>query len=272
MMSKTRSHFPSFVPAFLNPCAKTPSEQTFEKGDGGMFKKLTVILMVLAISGFASADNWWDGGGDGTSWSDIGNWEEEGGSVPGASDTIWIDNLPGGYINVNVTGSQSVSSASLGNSWSWQLEGQHVLNVSGTLTVVNQIGVNADSSVYAGSQALLNVTGTVTATGLSVTGDQSYANIGGLVALSDTTQAGLVIGNTGAAVYMTGGTITMPQDHTVEMGLLNIIATDGSLSITYDFWSDTTTITGSGSPILIPEPTTIALLGLGGLALIRKRY
>jgi len=55
-------------------------------------RKIIVGLIVLSFSVPAMAQKTWDGGSDGTSWDDAGNWNPDG--VPTGSDDVVV-NAPG---------------------------------------------------------------------------------------------------------------------------------------------------------------------------------
>lgn len=60
-------------------------------------KRLLLVTSILTICFFSRAQITWDGGGDGTSWSDAANWV--GDIAPAATDNVLLDNsvVPGSY-------------------------------------------------------------------------------------------------------------------------------------------------------------------------------
>lgn len=103
-----------------------------------------------------------------------------------------------------------------------------------------------------------------------------------LVCRVDDTAYGLGIHNTGL-VDITGGTLVLPMDEGFVMdGMLDEYIADGRLTAYGGGGTVVRTYTSSpvpdclgGEVILvtgIPEPATIALLGLGGLVLLRRRH
>ena len=128
-----------------------------------MRKKSSFILawvLVFTLTGLATANNWWDGGGDGVSWTDISNWQDESGTIPTSADYVWIEWLPGGAVNIEIVDSQEVNYLYMGNAWDYQGVGQYQLAItsSGSLTTSGNVTIHAKES-YVGASARLNVDG-----------------------------------------------------------------------------------------------------------------
>ena len=101
----------------------------------------------------------------------------------------------------------------------------------------------------------------VEVTGTTNLGDGGTANLAGGVI-----NAGYIASDltSVASLDITGGALVLPGDVSSMPSWATAYGGSGSFVYNYDGTTETT-ITA------IPEPATIALLGLGGLALIRKR-
>ena len=106
---------------------------------------------------------WWDGGGDGTSWSDAANWS--GDLLPGPNDDVLIDDVTDPVVILN---SGSVSVKSLESEEALVVTGGSLTVtapsvIQGSLTMSEGAGIVAD-----GSSASLDVRGTAVLGGANV--------------------------------------------------------------------------------------------------------
>jgi hypothetical protein len=250
---------------------------------------LVSLILVLALVSNASAGwvYWWNTSGDGL-WSTGANW---GGNVPTSTDDVWLQSTiatvgptidsstaaicgkmlgPGskaGSMTMNINGG-SLTTTTAGGYWSiGQDTGPGIANVnggtvsvSGTLYVGNQsngtLNVSGGSNIDA--TGTLSVGSTDTAPGLinlglgTVSCEDIYGRAG--KTLIDITEGTLIIRNKSGGViegWVTAGWIVGYG------GTGTVIVEDTS-----EGWDKLTAI---------PEPATIALLSLGGLALIRRK-
>jgi hypothetical protein len=265
-------------------------------------KKTVVIAMVLGLVSIAFADSTWVGGtGD---WNVDTNWNPVG--VPTSSLNALIDaagsnvTLSGtaGIANrvfmnpgADSTATLNVSTGLTCNAWfslSRTAQGTANLNVYNGANIVTKglavgyngignftmEGGNVQVGLAAGNVLSFQVAGIPTATI-----GHAYINGGTL----DLTLCGAtplqMAGNPGGATAtldISGGALKLAGNVT---NLWNCVTTQylAGISLTgynqannfaysYDLQSNTTTVTG-----IVPEPATVALLGFGGLALIRRK-
>ena len=218
-------------------------------------KKIIVGLIVLSFAIPATAQKTWDGGGDGSAWEDAGNWDPDG--LPTGSDDV-IVNAPGttiiGY-EMNVS--------DLFDTLDWQ-DGTYQgslyygyvpsteLKVSGGLFQPGwfQVGRNHDATMtQTGGEV---ITGAALNLGeVDFPGYGTYNMNGGYLEIP-----GIAV-HYGEFNY-TGGTVRIDGDYT---GIAEEAYFNGSPSVSYD----------GEYTVLTPEPGTMALLGLGGLLLRRRR-
>ncbi len=250
------------------------------------FIYLMSFVLVLALASNASAiTHIWTGLGDGSSWVDSDNWDGDGvdgtpftPSQPGSSDTTEI----GRYepdVHVVFDGVTTTVDRL------YYLGGTGTLKNGANLTVITKARFThvQDSQWYiydgsfssdelavsdgpaTGSLSMLHPNALITLIGLNNDEGLWVADDGdsiGHVQLD----AGMIrttqVGSRGTATMeINGGTLVLPGNVTDVQSW--IVAGSGSLVFNYHSGADETYIT--------PEPATVALLGLGGLALLRKR-
>ena len=199
-------------------------------------------LLVTAFSGTA----YWDGGGDGTTWTDARNWSED--RVPGTADDVVIDlptpatvTLSGGSTTVRsiqcsrdfvlsggslaLTGGTSIFAGSL------SLASGTTLSASGLTTIVNVNGAASinGANLYASGGAVLSLPGVKSYQSSSGTWQASGA--GSRLVLAGLTNA--VLGASGWPHYLHatgGGRVELPALVTLGDGRTDILA-DGTNSV-----------------------------------------
>jgi len=134
--------------------------------------------------------------------------------------------------------------------WNTGVTGTIVVNDGGILNVTGMIGLNWQDN---GAVGLLNIND-----GGVVNLDQIHASGNSIQGTSLLTIAGT------GMLTKTGNFTTVIQDNYVNTG--KIVGEGGTeLQVAYDSNNDITTVT------LVPEPSSLAFIGLGGLALMRRR-
>ena len=264
------------------------------------------LAFIIGLLNTASAitTNYWAGAGDGTTWTDPGNWV--GGAVPVAGN-VWQIYLGTGYPTVTPTpitiGAADMVTAQdqvFGPEWGETLNIYGSINTgfgfapvgdSANPSVVNMYGNSSlitGDSIFLGDMfwfnggpyMTLNMYGNsqMTTKYLAVGG---HLNIfGGTVTvnsalLTGTATAGAwgspIVTDATRLIDVAGGELIVVGDDTaqandlVSRGVLEGDGIVGNVNI------DTTSMSGYTIITAIPEPVSVAFLGLGGLAFILRR-
>ena len=251
-----------------------------------MCKKVIYLIsfvLVLSLAGSAQAvdKTWTNGNGTGI-WNDGLNWDV--GSIPTSGDHAFIlTNTPGPTVQsagmvsngIYMNGTSELIIDGGGLDANYHLyAGREV----GSVATVTVNGTFEAASIRAGENGigLINMNGgTITTPEFDIAkmsaSSGSHTNLhGGVIAVSTRFQ----MRRYGAVGTMdvTAGTLILDYDMEatiqdyIDDGWITAYGGAGTLLLDYD-------VTNAGKTTLsaIPEPATIALLGLGGLALLRRR-
>ncbi len=275
-----------------------------------MYKKLLVLILILSIASTASsAPNWKFTGAIDDQWDKPGNWLDELGAVAtrvpvyDQENTDFLDGtnatvasgvtaesrglkpcpIGGGTSTITVQDGGYLHTAA---TWYGQIGGTHstlTVDVGGELEVDGRWteGIDIGNGGSGACTAVLNVNGLFWSplTGydnLSVghggaTGEVYIGDTGVMLAGS------LYLGDDGSLDIAGAGRLELWGNHMDEFlpggtlyEYINLskMTKDGAPAEVSDFirWSE-----ADRTVILVPEPMTISLLGLGGLALIRRK-
>jgi hypothetical protein len=262
-------------------------------------KKLLILIVVLAFATSASASIWNHGGGDDL-WTTAGHWSAPAG-VPTSTDSINFYRVNDGWDQLVEIPAGSVGIVGTGGMWLKAASEQYHVTVKGTMDVyggrinlgyaggtgsliadgglINQVGANdsiyvgyTSHSTYGYGNATLEVKNGGYVDFYEIYLPKTTDGSTGHVELGEgTIDLGRIFWNSNGSMNITEGTLLLDGnkvsdiDDYVTDGWLTAYGGSGTVIRTYDSGTNHTIVTG------IPEPITIALLGLGGLALVRRK-
>jgi hypothetical protein len=253
---------------------------------------LICFVLVLSLVGSVQADTQWTGADPSDNlWSTAGNWDD---GIPDDADWAKIRNgLPGPtidfegavarrvHVGYSEGGALTVDGGTLLITADDLLLGKN--DGSGILNMISgTIDINRDLEVAGGDPGVINMTG-----GTIIVGDDfeipesqddedSIAEVylyGGTIILDDSFES-----DSHLRMYPRGlldiqaGMLILPGDEVsrvqgyIDNGWITGYGGAGDVLVDYDL-----TNPGMTTVTAIPEPATLALLGLGGLALLRRR-
>jgi hypothetical protein len=263
------------------------------------------LILVLAWGGGALAGNmFWDGGAGTTNWQDLANWAwtpdnvnfSDPVSLDMSTDFLALDdgNGPGGLISpVHIT---------LGGNNTALIGMVRTYSVSTTVTIASgsqitvdppwngsQNGVPEYSAGYgSGGDHTLNVDGKLVLNNHWTDGRSPPAPLGkldigsgatGVVNVGSTgevwlNESQLVIGTNGTLNIDGANQFYIEGDQTGDATYLGYISAGNKIYVggsAAGVSMSTVDVSGTTYTTFVPEPTTVAILGLGSLVLLRRR-
>jgi len=188
----------------------------------------------------------WDGGGDGASWSDARNWTRD--TLPGADDTVTID-APMNLTVVHQAGDETVRRLILADNL-------HL--TGGSLTAVEGITLNATLTL-AGSASGTTLRGTVSGTGSIAVAEQAGGTLDAVTlnAVPMTIRGHLRVTN---GLTLNGATTTLLADGTGSDRLLEFVGTQtlgGSGEVVFSGSVSRNLVLANGGTLTIGPGVTI---------------
>ncbi|MBL4754890.1 MAG: T9SS type A sorting domain-containing protein [Flavobacteriales bacterium] len=164
----------------------------------------TSVIFLLALSSNISAQEIWTGNVN-SDWENGGNWAS---GLPSSGDDVKID--PGNYTGANAHPTISINSTF--SPAEVEVKGTAVLTIQANLTTSDKVKLDGGNS----TAPTINMSGGT----LDITGNTNLEV------------------KKGAVFNLTGGTVTVSKDLSVEEGTFNIDESDGPSSLTTDSDSD----------------------------------
>ena len=266
-----------------------------------MNKKLVCLALVLALASVASAGDVSYTGPDGGSWGVATNWDPEG--VPDSSSWVTVTDVEviltgtstipyqcatgtDGTITVD-GGTLNTSNTCVGNAASGAGTGVLSIINGGVINLTNHLTL-ADGGSAGGTLSMDSGSINGTGAGMNIwswAGSSAINMTGGSINM----EGGANLTFSPIAIDISGGSINLGREDGFALsglstivvsstGVINIADTDGSMVSYIQPLIDDTHISGAVSwngsdmtSIVVPEPITIALMGLGGLFLRRRK-
>lgn len=259
-------------------------------------KKLILLLMVMCLVSVASAASVWNPAANGIvppavgNWNDPCNWtngipdavEKAVFNVPNAAEcqvsdaqsgaqVVQGDGNDGGVLRI-LSGGTLTTKAGAWSAVGYNNTAHAIVDAGGTYTFSQHAWIGLND----GAVGTLDISGTVNVgsmLGLGWSDDvlgtsQGFVNVldGGLLALTNIHSDGSTSIKHGSALDIAiGGQVTLPGDF---VGVAEAYIAAGLITgpnASANLWMN------PGSTTIIPEPATLSLLGLGALALIRRK-
>ncbi len=293
---ETRNHALVETAASYTVAASNVVDDVANTVASGSFSELPVgDYFIVFGAGSVSGGITWDGGGDGTSWSDASNWDPD--AVPTSTDDVTIDNSDATVVTIGSTTQAVAQTLTLGGTYSptLQVAGTAtnplviydnsatalLVDNASTLTIINSQGVKFDPAnlydaartSYTGSSTVeyragttvqsdvyenLTVNGASSSSGtgtITVNGNMTKQSTTGFTASIPVSVEGIYTNTQGTATF-TGG---------LTMSGVSFIVNGGSIGGTVTFTGTAAqTISGTANPAIF---NSLILTNSNGLTL-----
>ncbi|GGI56411.1 T9SS type A sorting domain-containing protein [Winogradskyella haliclonae] len=218
---------------------------------------ITFILMAIGLQ-LTAATVTWDGGGDGTSWTDPLNWDTD--ALPTAADDVDLNGATV-VLSANTTVQRVL------------VDGNLTINIGITLTISGFSG--GDDGLEVQSSATVNNNGTIAISNIDITSTDADAlyNRGtftnnGTITVDGSGQHGIYLQG-GTFTNAVGGSITVTNYGQFDSGGDGIYADDtgGTISTLNNNGTITVTMTGADDGIYINDGSVInnaSMITIGG--------
>ena len=258
-------------------------------------RKVLAVVLTFAIASGAFATTWTDGGSD-SLWENVANWDV---AVPTSGDYALIETGGTALVTGGYNGAASSMDVGLDGSGALTIDGGALavnsgVNIGKNAGATGTITVGAGDGSFGGWRSLQSWTLTLADGG----GNGTLINNGGTIKVwsewfnvaawggtaNVELNGGYIISEglhmgAGGSMDIAGGSLAIAGDQLALLGGLIVSGQLTSFGVTYDATNFTqgfvfdvdTTNPGYTTISAIPEPATIAMLGIGAVGILRRK-